>query len=77
MYKPIITEWEVEVVKDFAPKFLHSVLCCAVLSHSVMSDSATLWTVASQAPLSMDFLQARIMEWIATSSFTLLYVKLK
>ena len=28
---------------------------CAVLSHSVMSDSATSWTVAHQAPLSMEF----------------------
>ena len=28
---------------------------CAVLSHSVMSDSATPWTVALQAPLSMGF----------------------
>ena len=28
---------------------------CAVLSHSVMSDSETSWTVAHQAPLSMGF----------------------
>ena len=28
---------------------------CAVLSHSVVSDSATPWTVACQAPLSMEF----------------------
>ena len=28
---------------------------CAVLSHSVISDSATPWTVAHQAPLSMGF----------------------
>ena len=28
---------------------------CALLSHSVMSDSATPWTVARQAPLSMGF----------------------
>ena len=32
-----------------------SELCCAVLSHSVVSDSATPWTVACQAPLSMGF----------------------
>ena len=28
---------------------------CAVLSRSVVSDSATPWTVAHQAPLSMEF----------------------
>ena len=32
-----------------------SELCCAVLSCSVVSDSATPWTVACQAPLSMGF----------------------
>ena len=40
----------------------------AVLSHSVMSDSATPWTVAHQAPLSMGILQASILEWVAMSS---------
>ena len=35
------------------------------VSHSVVSDSATLWTVARQAPLFMGFLQAIILEWIA------------
>ena len=29
--------------------------CCAVLSHSFMPDSATPWTIAHQAPLSMDY----------------------
>ena len=28
---------------------------CAVLCHSVVFDSATPWTVARQAPLSMEF----------------------
>ena len=28
---------------------------------------ATLWTVAHQAPLSMEILQARILEWLAIS----------
>ena len=41
---------------------------CAVLSHSVMSDSATPWNVALQASLSMGILQARILEWVAMSS---------
>ena len=31
-------------------------------------DSATLWTVAHQALLSMGILQARILEWIAMPS---------
>ena len=30
-----------------------------------MSDSATPWTVAYRAPLSMGILQARILEWVA------------
>ena len=38
-------------------------LCCAVLSHLVVSDSATSWTVAHQNSLSMGILQARILEW--------------
>ena len=29
---------------------------------------ATLWTIACQAPLSMQILQARILEWVALSS---------
>ena len=37
----------------------------AVLSCSVVSDSATLWTVARQSPLSMGNLQARTLEWVA------------
>ena len=39
--------------------------CCAVLSHSVVSYSATPWTEACQAPLSMGIFQARILEWVA------------
>ena len=38
-----------------------------MLSHSVVSDSATSWTVARQA-LSMRILQARILEWTAMPS---------
>ena len=52
--------------------------CCAVLSRSVVSDSATPWTVAHQAPLSMGILQVRILEWAAMLSsrniYTLLYI---
>ena len=39
-----------------------------VLRHSVMSNSATPWTVARQTPLSMEILQARILEWFAIPS---------
>ena len=35
------------------------------VSHSVVSDFMTPWTVACQAPLSMGFSQARILEWVA------------
>ena len=40
----------------------------AVLILSVVSDSASLWAVARQAPLSMGILQARILEWVAMPS---------
>ena len=41
-----------------------------VLSHfSRVRLSATPWTVAHQAPLSMEILQARILEWVAMPSF--------
>ena len=40
-------------------------LYCAVLSHSVVSDSAISWTVARQTPQSMGILQAKILEWVA------------
>ena len=36
-------------------------------SCSVVSDSVTLWTVAYQAPLSMGFFQASLLEWVAIS----------
>ena len=38
---------------------------CTVFSHSVVSDSLwPPWTLARQAPLSMEILQARILEWM-------------
>ena len=54
-------------------RFLHcqagsSPLVPPVLSCSVMSDPATPWTVACQAPLSMGILQARILEWVVMTS---------
>ena len=39
-----------------------------LLSHSIVLDSfATRWTVGCQAPQSMGFYQARILEWFAIS----------
>ena len=40
----------------------------AMLGGSVVSDSASPWTVAGQAPLSMEIIQARILEWVAMPS---------
>ena len=45
--------------------FKDSVYMC-----SVVSNSATPWTVACQAPLSMGILQARILEWVVMPSST-------
>ena len=42
------------------------VLSCAVLSHPVVSDSATPRTAACQAPLSVGIPQARILDWVVT-----------
>ena len=42
-----------------------SCCCCLVLSHVRLL--ATPWTVTHQAPLSMDFFQTRILEWVAVS----------
>ena len=39
-----------------------------MLSRSVVPDSVTPLTVASQAPLSMEILQASILEWVAIHS---------
>ena len=41
---------------------------CDVFSCSVVSHSATPWTVACQAPLSLGILQARILEQVAMPS---------
>ena len=43
-------------------------MSCAMLSHSVVSDFETPWTLAHQALLSMGILQARILEWVAIPS---------
>ena len=44
------------------------VCSCCCCSCSVMSHFETPWTVAHQPPLSMEILQARILEWVAMPS---------
>ena len=44
------------------------VLCCAVLSCSVVYNSVNSWTVTRKAPLFMRILKARILEWVAMPS---------
>ena len=52
-------------MQDFTAALLMCV--CQSLSHAWLF--ATPWTVTHQAPLSMGFFQARILEWIAIPSF--------
>ena len=42
--------------------------CAAVLSHCHVWLFVTPWTVARQAPLPMEILQVRILEWVAMPS---------
>ena len=42
-------------------------MCLSVLSHSIVFNSVTTWTAASQAPLPMRILQARILGWVPSS----------
>ena len=71
-------EMEAQKVKHVAPNHtankwfswlqfvLLSTMCCALLSHSVVSRLfVTPRTVAHQALLSMEILQARILVWLA------------
>ena len=45
----------------------HSAMCYMLSCFSCVRLFATPWTVACQAPLSMGILQARILEWVASS----------
>ena len=40
-------------------------VCCVLSLFSCIQLFATLWTIALQAPLSMRFSKARILEWVA------------
>ena len=48
-------------------QMLESCVCARARSSHVQL-CATLWTMAHQAPLSMEILQTRILEWVAISS---------
>ena len=69
---PLLEHCEQESsVKSMTSNAAHSTVpgvLCAVLSHSVVSDSVTSCTIACQAPLSMGILQARILEWVTMPS---------
>ena len=58
--------FKVSVLDKLVSQVLANTGTCSVAS--VVYDSATLWTVALQAPLSMGILQARILEWVAMPS---------
>ena len=70
-YHDIFIRNLLEVFKNVSVKLVMKafyLLCCVELSRSVVSDSATPWTAAHQAPLPMGILQARILEWIGMPS---------
>ena len=48
--------------------FKYSVCACVLRHFSCVWLGATLWTVACQAPLSMGFSRARILEWVSMPS---------
>ena len=50
----------------YAYIYIHMHICVQL---SAVSNSATLWTVGHQAPLTMAFPRPRILEWVAISSF--------
>ena len=41
---------------------------CAVLRHSVTSDSVTPWTIVHQVPLPVRILQAKMLKWVTMPS---------
>ena len=66
------TEKELETILTFekiiAENFPNIRKVCGTCMISHVRLFATPWTVACQAPLSMDILQARILEWVSISS---------
>ena len=64
----ILCAWPLTIYLPPSRTLLATGLCCVMLRHSVMSDSATPLTVALQALQSMGILQVRILEWLAMHS---------
>ena len=69
LWKSKITE-VISIAINNGGVFCLFVCCCRFvleLSHSVMSDSEILWTVAHKDPLFMELIQARILDCFAIS----------
>ena len=63
-----ISQMNVEMNLLMDTKVARAALCRAVLTRSVVSDSAIPRTVARQAPLPLGFSRQRILEWVAMPS---------
>ena len=68
----ILTNAEREVDKIQCPfmitKWVWGDMCVCAQLFNYVQLFATPWTIACQAPLSKEFFQARILEWLAISS---------
>ena len=64
---PVSLKTKEQFVLLYLPCACVCVCVCACSVASVVSDSASLWTVAHQVPL-YSILQARILEWVAVPS---------
>ena len=62
-----VDAWQILFLKSSRQD--HSETCASLtiflFSHSVVSNSATPWTAACQAPLVHEILQAKMLEWVA------------
>ena len=58
--------WPIVCMHFSGPQnFYHDPVCMCACEVTSVQPFATLWTIACQAPLSMEILQARILEWVA------------
>ena len=62
LWTPVISDYHLSL---WTPRFFTTVCLVTQLCPTLYDP----WTVACQAPLSMGILQARILEWVAMSSF--------
>ena len=63
-----ISAFQVNSLLAELPGKLQYLYACVLSCFSCVQLFATLWTIACQAPLSMEILQARILEWVAMPS---------